>query len=254
MDVVAGPDRSGGGFTAGFPGSVTTVFYTGGFRGGFNDVIVLAHEAGHAAQFEMMAANRVPAAYVSGSDFLKESYSYFNELLLVDYLYQRETDPKRRVFYLDQFFERAFQIFSQAWATAFEQALYEGVADAKLTSADDLNKLMTQIGSRYSIWFEMDQDAKRDWINIPHYFRNPLYRVNYLYARLLALKYYELYKRDPTPFVPRYLALIRNGYDAPPDVLLKRFLDVDMTDSRFVDGVLDSLNARLPELEKAYKH
>jgi len=254
MDVVAGTNRSPGGFTAGFPGSVTSVFYTVGFRGSFSDVIVLAHEAGHAAQFEMMAANRVPAAYVTGSDVLKESYSYFNELLLVDSLYQRETDPKRLAFYLDQFFERAFQIFSQAWATAFEQALYEGVAETKLTSADDLNKLMTRIGSQYSIWFEMDPDAKRDWIAIPHYFRNPLYRVNYLYARLLALKYYELYKRDSNAFVPRYLALIRNGYDAPPDILLKQFLDLDMRESRFVSGVLDSLTSKLPELEEAYKH
>ncbi len=254
MDVVAGPNRSPGGFTSGFPGSVTSVFYTAGFRGTFNDVIVLTHEAGHAAQFEMMAANRVPAAYVTGSDFLKESYSYFNELLLVDSLYQRETDPKRRAFYLDQFFERAFQIFSQAWATAFEQTLYEGVAATKLTSADDLNKLMTRIGSQYSIWFEMDPDTKRDWIAIPHYFRNPLYRVNYLYARLLALKYYELYKRDPNSFVPRYLALIRDGYDAPANVLLKRFLDLDMTESRFVSGVLDSLTSKLPELEEAYKY
>lgn len=254
MDVVAGPNRSPGGFTAGFPGSVTSVFYTAGFRGSFNDVIVLAHEAGHAAQFEMMAANQVPAAYITGSDFLKESYSYFNELLLVDSLYQRETDPKRRAFYLDQFFERAFQIFSQAWATGFEQELYEGVAEAKLTSADDLNKLMTRIGSQYSIWFEMDPDSKRDWIAIPHYFRNPLYRVNYLYARLLALKYYELYKRDPSAFLPRYLALIRNGYDTPPDVLLKRFLDLDMRESRFVTGLLDSLTSKLPELEEAYKH
>jgi hypothetical protein len=84
----------------------------------------------------------------------------------------------------------------------------------------------------------MDTDSKRDWIAIPHYFRNPLYRVNYLYARLLALKYYELYKRDPNAFVPRYLALIRNGYDSPPDMLLKRFLDLDMRESRFVPGVL----------------
>ncbi|MGH9870848.1 MAG: M3 family oligoendopeptidase [Pyrinomonadaceae bacterium] len=252
MDIVPGPGRAPGGFTSGFPGSVKSVFYTAGYRGNFSDVVVLAHEAAHAAQFEMMAANNVSPPYVTGSDFLKESYSYFNELLLVDYFYGRETDPKRRAFYLDQFFERAFQIFSQAWAAAFEQALYDDVADGKIVGAEDLNALMIRVGARYSTWFDLDPDAKRDWIAIPHYFRNPLYRVNYLYARLLALKYYELYKRDPAGFVPHYLALLRNGYDAPPDVLLKRFLSLDMRSSRFVDDVLDILSSKMPELERVY--
>lgn len=252
LDIVPGPNRVPGGSTSGFPGSVKSVFYTAGFRGNFNDVIVLAHEAGHAAQFEMMAGKGVLPTYVNGSDFIKESFSYFNELLLVDYLYQHETDPKTRVFYLDQFFERAFQIYNQAWAAEFEQKLYEGVEQGKLTSAEDLNALMTRTGSRYSIWFGMDDDSKRDWINIPHYFRSPLYRVNYLYARLLALKYFEAYKRDPGSFAPRYLSLLRNGYDAPPDVLLKQFLGIDMRGDQLVSDVLAILNSRLPELEATY--
>jgi len=100
----------------------------------------------------------------------------------------------------------------------------------------------------------MDEDAKRDWINIPHYFRNPLYRVNYLYARLLALKYYELYKRDPKAFASGYLALQRNGYDAAPDVLLKRFLGIELRGDRFVSDILDILKGRMREMETLYSN
>jgi oligoendopeptidase F len=98
----------------------------------------------------------------------------------------------------------------------------------------------------------MDEDAKRDWINIPHYFRNPLYRVNYLYARLLALKYYELYERDPKAFAAGYLALQRNGYDAAPDVLLKRFLGIELRGDRFVSDILDILKGKMREMEALY--
>ncbi len=252
MDIVPGPNRAPGGFMSGFPGGMKSVFYTSGFRGNLNDVIVLAHETGHGVQFELMAEAGVLPLYASGSDFLKESYGFFNELLLFDHLYQTETDRQRRTFYLDRFFERAFQIFSSAWSTDFEQALYEQVARGELGAAEHLNALMARTGSRYSIWFALDEDAKRDWINVPHYFRNPLYRVNYLYARLLALKYYELYKRDPKAFAAGYLALQRNGYDAAPDVLLKRFLGIELRGDRFVSDILDILKGRMGEMEALY--
>jgi len=40
-------------------------------------------------------------------------------------------------------------------------------------------------------------------------------------ARLLALNFYWMYQNDRERFVPRYMALMRNGFDAPPAVLLK---------------------------------
>jgi len=249
MDIVPGANRAPGGFMSGFPGSMKSVFYTSGFRGNLNDVTVLAHEAGHGVQFELMAAVGVPPLYANGADFLKESYGFFNELLLFDHLYQTETDRQRRAFYLDRFFERAFQIFSKAWATDFEQALYE---PGELVMGEHLNALMVRTGSKYSIWFALDEDAKRDWINIPHYFRNPLYQVNYLYARLLALKYYELYQRDPRAFAAGYLALQRNGYDAAPDVSLKRSLGIELRGGRFVSDILDILKNRMQEMETLY--
>src|SRR5262245_265521 len=254
MDIAPGPNRAPGGFMSGFPGSMKSVFYAAGFRGALNDVIALAHEAGHGAQFELMAEAGVSPLYANGSDFLKESYGFLNELLLFDHLCLNETDRGARAFYLDRFFERAFQIFSTAWATEFEQSLYEKVGRGEVATAEDLNALMAQTGSRYSIWFAMDEDAKRDWINIPHYFRNPLYRVNYLYARLLALKYYELYKRDPKAFASGYLALQRNGYDAAPDVLLKRFLGIELRGDRFVSDILDILKGRMREMETLYSN
>jgi hypothetical protein len=50
----------------------------------------------------------------------------------------------------------------------------------------------------------------------------------------LALKFYELYKTDPQHFVPQYIALMKNGFDAPPSVLLKHSLGLDINDPHLI--------------------
>jgi oligoendopeptidase F len=84
-------------------------------------------------------------------------------------------------------------------------------------------------------------------------FEDPFYDINYVYGALLALNFYELYRRDPKQFAPRYLALMRNGFDAPPAVLLKRYLDLDLTDPRLIANALSVLEEKVNLLEKTYQ-
>jgi oligoendopeptidase F len=81
-----------------------------------------------------------------------------------------------------------------------------------------------------------------------------LYDINYVYGSLLALKYYELYTRDPKSFLPRYLGLMRNGFDAPPAVLLKRYLDIDLRDPRLVTDATRQLENKVSLLEREYSN
>ena len=72
-----------------------------------------------------------------------------------------------------------------------------------------------------------------------------LYSINYVVAQLLALKYYELYTRDPHKFIPRYLALMRNGYNASPETILKERLDIDLRDPGFASGISQTVGSKL---------
>jgi oligoendopeptidase F len=252
MDIVPGSNRKSGGFSKGFPG-VTTVFFTGGFTGYYNDMRVLAHESTHAVHRQLMSNNRVLPPYAEGPHYLFESFAIFNEFLLPDYLYQSETDPPRRRYFLEQFFEgKGMTIFSVAQEEAIELAIYEGVKGGKIQTADDLDSLTKQISSRYSIWPARHDELKTQWITSTLFYEDPLYDVNYVYGALLALKYYEMYARDPEQFVPRYIALMRNGFDAPPDVLLKRFLDIDLRDPRLVTDAARILENKINLLEGEY--
>jgi oligoendopeptidase F len=80
-------------------------------------------------------------------------------------------------------------------------------------------------------------------------YEDPFYDVNYVYGGLLALKYYQLYTANREQFVPRYTALLKNGFDAPPAVLLKKFLNIDLSSPALVQDDIDLLNRRLDQLE-----
>jgi oligoendopeptidase F len=151
MDIVPGARRRRGGFSKGFIGT-ESVFYAAGFGGYYNDVRVLTHESTHAVQRQLMTRSRVPPAYASGPHYLFEAFAIFNELLLPDYLYNRETDPRLKQFYLEQFFEgKGMVMFVVAPEVAVEHAVYDGVARGTVKGADDLDALTKRIYSRYSI-------------------------------------------------------------------------------------------------------
>jgi oligoendopeptidase F len=252
MDIVPGEHRKRGGFSKGFLGT-DSVFFTNGFAGSYNDVRVLTHESTHAVHRQLMTRNHVLPAYAEGPHYLFEAFAIFNEFLLPDYLYTRETDPQLKQFYLEQFLEgKGMQMFVVAPEVAVEHAVYDGVNKGTISGADELDSLTKRIYSRYSIWPEKHEELKATWMNIRLMYEDPFYDINYVYGVLLALKFYEMYLRDPRDFALRYLALMRNGFDAPPAILLRRFLDIDLHDPRLVSNALSVLERKVNLLEESY--
>jgi len=62
-----------------------------------------------------------------------------------------------------------------------------------------------------------------------------------------------MYRQDPEHFAPRYIALMKNGFDAPPQVLLKRFLDLDLRDPRLFVDAMSVFEDKVNLLEKTYQ-
>ncbi|HEY0386584.1 MAG TPA: M3 family metallopeptidase [Pyrinomonadaceae bacterium] len=253
MDIVPGENRKAGGFSQGFIGT-DSVFYAGGFAGSYNDVRVLAHEATHAVHRQLMNRNQVLPAYASGPHYLFEAFAIFSEFLLADYLYQQETDSLRQQFYLEQFLDgKGTVMFVVAPEAALEQTVYERGAEGKFLGANELDALTREIYSRFSIWPEKHDELKNQWMNIPLMYEDPFYDVNYIYGGLLALKFYELFQRNPARFTERYIALMRNGFDAPPAHLLKRFLDIDLNDPRLVSDAISITESKVNLLAESYR-
>lgn len=241
------------GFSTGSVGYPST-FFQGRFEGFFPDLIILAHEGGHAVQNMLMTEAGVRPVYSAGPAYFTESFAAFNELLVSDYLAKTAKTPATRRYYLRQFLDQSTEIFKTAREAAFEQALYDSVAKSAALGPDQLEAMMQGAGSRYSVWFGVDSAARgertMEWVNALQFFTRPLYRVNYAYAKLLALSYFDQYSREPAKFVPRYLALLRNGYDASPDTLLQRFMGTQLTHPDLVSGAVRVIEKRVAEFER----
>lgn len=252
LDIVAGENRVPGAFAWGAPGGQISIFYSFNYEGYYPDVETLIHESGHAVHMELMAKNKVIPSYTSGPSYFTESFAMFNELLLADHMYRHETNPERKTWYLERLLDSATSVYPVTRQAAIEQGMYDGVASGKLKTADDFDAMAKQIGMKYSIWFAKHDELKREWSIVHHYFDQPMYYVNYVFAEMLALKYYQMFQADPKSFVPKYLALVKNGFDAPPSALLKRFLAIDFKDPKLVSQALSVVDAKLADLEKLY--
>jgi oligoendopeptidase F len=249
LDLIGDKPRVSGAFALGFPGSVESILYMQAFEGTFSNLVVMAHESSHAVHTELMSGSKVSPLFAQGPDYLTESFAQFAELLVIDRLIDRTSDPSLRRFYEEQFLQRTLhEVFAQARAVDFENRMYDMSNASGLNGAPDLNRLMRDVGSRYSLWFGREDETMRDWVQVPHFSRNPFYRINYLIGRVLALKYYQLYRADPSGFATSYVRLLQAGYNAPPSVLLSRFLQIDLSDGPLITSALQLLGARVDRL------
>ena len=253
-DVLPGgaPDRYRGGFSVGAIGTPSMLFF-GRYDGTFKDLSVIAHEGGHAVHRELMTKSSVSPSYAQGPHFLFESFAAFNELVLADFMAEHAATPELKRHYRERWMSiKGLDAFYGAQDALLEQAIYDGVAAGTVRNADDLDSLTLRIDGMFSQFPASTPEARIRWATVSLMYEDPLYDVNYVYGGLLALKYYHLYTTRRDWFVPRYMAMLRNGFDAPPAELLKRFLEIDLSGAGLLEDDLAILNSRLNDLEASH--
>lgn len=243
----------GGAYSEGGVGS-TTVFVAGLYSGTFPSLSRIAHEATHAVHHSLMSAHGVLPVYVEGPNYFSESFAEFAELLLADFLAEHAPTPALKRYYEIQFLDRkGLDFLFGAQDAALEQAIYDGVRAGTIKGPDDLDRVTGAVDAQFSIWQMRHPEIHARWADSRLFYQDPLYNVNYLYGGLLALKYYQLYQTDRAWFVPRYLALMENGFDNKPEALLKQFLNIDIRGDALLNDGMSVANSKLAELEATSK-
>ena len=234
LDVAPGPNRvDRPGFSTGAVG-YPSMFYQGQFAGFSDDVVILAHEAGHAVQNGLMDSSGVLYRYANGPGYFTESFGVFAELLTLRHLYQTERDPALKIYYLERLLDQSVGMFSNAAEAAVEQAIYDSTAAQRRLDADAIERLMQNTAGNYSSWFGSTSERQLAWVQPIQFYTRPLYRLNYVYARVLALAYIDLLEKDPASFAPRFNRLLSAGYGAPPDDLLRNSLGLSLADPMLI--------------------
>jgi oligoendopeptidase F len=253
LDMVNRPNRiQRPGFSTGSVG-YNSLFYQGNFEGYMADLIIFGHEAGHAVQNMLMDKNGVSSFYALGPGYFTESFAGFNELLISDYLYQNANTIEYKRYYLSRFLNQAMELFGNAMDVAYQQILYDSVPAGKIGNADQLELQMQKTGLQFSDWFQPHVKFEMQWVNKQQFMTNPLYGVNYVYAKLLALYYFSQYQQNSKSFIQKYNALLRNGYDSEPGNILKQLLDISITDKKLIDLSLALINKKVDEYESLIK-
>jgi oligoendopeptidase F len=248
LDLVSRPNRvERPGFSTGTVG-YPSMFFQGRFEGYLDDLIILAHEAGHGVQNMLMENQGVLPRYATGPNYFTESFAVLNELLLLEHLFRSSTDTVQRQMYLDRLVDNAAEVFRFGHESLVELQIYDSVASGRLLNAEEIEHLTQDVGARVSVWFGPGSERTLAWLQPIQFFTRPLYRVNYVFAKLLALRYLDLLHQDPSGFQRGYAGLLSNGYDAPPDELLQRFLGISARDqTSFVEGGIRVIESWLGE-------
>ncbi len=249
IDINGGPHRSGLGTGWGVPASQPSIMYWPIFTGVYDDLDRgLSHEGGHAVHYQLMRNHGVPTAYSDGPGYFFESFAEFNQIMLADHLYQKESDPARKLFFLGQVIDKARYPLYLAPFPALEFAIHNGVLNHTVQTEADLDRLAEETWTRFGATQSKTGDPI--WARNETYYTHPLYNINHLMGAVLAVTYYQAYLANPKEFVPKYLDLMRNGFDAPPAKLLHRFLGIELNDPKLVGRSTDFLRSRLAEYRK----
>lgn len=227
----------------------TSAIYMQAYQGALLDLVVLAHEGGHAVQAQLMYRSGVPMAYAAGPGYFTESFGRFQELLLLDHLHRRARTPAEREQFRDALAARLMAVFPSAEEAAVELAIHKGVSEGSIIrNADQIDASALAAGAAYSLDYERTPERSGIWMLSEGYLMTPMQELDDAYSSLLAVRYFELYRRDPERFRTGYLALLSAGYDDEPRALLLRTLDFDMMAQGFAAETMTSLRAEVDAL------
>ncbi len=245
LDIVGGPNRKQGAFCeAGFG------FFQDNFQGYLSDISTLAHESGHAIHHRLVLLNRNGEMFSQGPPYLTESFAMFNEYLLRDYLLKTlKNEKEKKAIIYDQLNEEMY-LWELARRAEFEMVSYDKIASEEIKDCEGFNTVCFEVGKKYDIFFDKYPELRLLWMRKHHYWTVPAYYKNYVVAQILALKYFELYKKDPVNFPKKYIAMVETGMDREPQKLLKDFLGIDLNDKNLLKNTLEMVKEHFEAVKK----
>lgn len=210
-----------------------------------DDVFTLAHEMGHAVHSYRSDQAQTYANH-DYAIFVAEVASTVNEVLLTLYLLEKETDPRKRAYYLNHFLE-GFRttLFRQTLFAEFEKQTHEMAEAGQPLTPDALNQVYRDLNAQYYKGAVIDPLQAMEWARIPHFY-NAFYV--YQYATGFSAAVDIATKIRQTGDAAGYLAFLQTGGSDYPIQELK-LAGVDLSKPDTVEAALDVFAKSVAELE-----
>jgi len=248
IDAEVRNGKRGGAFSASTVPSVHPYVLVN-YTGRLNDVTTVAHELGHGVH-QYLAR---PRGYLEGDTplVMAETASVFGEMVVFEHLLRAVEDAPARLGLLCSKVEDTIAtVFRQVAMTRFEEKLHMARREGGEVARERICDLWLETNAAlYGDSVRLTDGYRWWWAYIPHFVHSPFYCYAYGFGELLVLALYEAYRREGTPFVPKYLDLLAAGGSDTPAALLRRF-DLDISDPQFWDFGLAPLRQMVGEAER----
>ncbi|AQQ54982.1 oligoendopeptidase F [Planococcus lenghuensis] len=234
-----------GGFCASLPLSKESrIFLT--YRDTYQDVIVIAHELGHA--YHNFILHEEPAFARAKGTSVAETASTFLENLVLDAAIDGVESDREKLALLEMKISNAIQYAGMLPNVfRFEQKLYEK-RKAGLVSVEEIRQLLK--AEENTLYEGIVEDLNDHiWMYTSHFYdtKTPFYNIPYTIGYLFSNGIYSLAKEKGTAFVDRYDELLRHSGRMTMEQLAMEYLGEDLTQPAFWDKALRPVQEAVAE-------
>lgn len=202
-----------------------------------NDVFTLAHELGHSLHSHFSNKNN-PYQNANYKIFIAEIASTVNELILINYLLNKESDSLMKKYLYNYLLEQfRTTMIRQTMFARFELEIYKLIEQNQPISASVLNELYYSINKKYfGDNVELDDLIKYEYLRIPHFYYD-YYVYQYATSFSVSLNIVKRILNKEKDITKKYLDFLKLGDSLFPLEALKT-IDIDLTDSTIFENAM----------------
>ncbi|MBB3108239.1 oligoendopeptidase F [Paenibacillus phyllosphaerae] len=250
IDVYENEGKRNGAYSWGAYGTHPYVLLN--HKDNLNSMFTLTHEMGHALH-SYYSDNNQDYRDAQYTIFLAEVASTLNEALLMDYLLNKSTDAKEKMYlltyYADQF---RTTVFRQTMFAEFEKIIHEKTEAGESLTPQDLSKIYYDLNVQYyGPGMVVDKDIEMEWARIPHFYTS-FYVYKYATGFSAATSFAKQILDEGAPAVDRYLGFLKSGgSDFSINILQKA--GVDMSTPAPIEQAMSVFEDLIKQMEELTK-
>lgn len=220
------------------------------WTGLLSEVLVLAHELGHAGHFQLTYQNQ-NLLTAEASLYFVEAPSTANEVIMCQYLLNRPIEAEAKRTLIAEFVARTYyhNMVTHLLEADFQRKVYLAIDKDEVLNARSLNALYHETLTKFwSDAVEINPGAELTWMRQPHYFMG-LYPYTYSAGLTVGTQIGQRIARGEEEAIKDWLEVLKAGGSKGP-VELANQAGVDMRDAEALRSAIHYVDSLLDQLDK----
>ncbi|MGT2950214.1 oligoendopeptidase F [Streptococcus cuniculi] len=247
IDFAQNEGKSTGGYCATLYDGPSYILLS--WTGLMNEVLVLAHELGHAGHFQL--AKKQSILNYDPSLYFIEAPSTANEVLTCNTLLKQNQDPAFQAYLISELISRTYfhNMVTHLLEAAFQREVYTRLDNDEYLNGDILCQIKLDIIKEF--WgddFEIGDDAGLIWMRQPHYYMG-LYPYTYSAGLTIGTAMAKQLEENPEAVVEKWLETLSLGASLSAQDLAKH-AGVDVSTDKPLKETIAYVGSLVDKLEE----